>query len=136
MKKSFYILSTLIAFVFIVGSSCSEDEDPDPSYPQEDVLGIWEVISSDDPDFLQCQTGDNKLFTITESEITEGSTNDVGCALGGGATYEYNYVNGNTLDGGLAKYKVTALTETEMTLYATYTNGQDGPYTFNLRKKS
>ena len=136
MKKSIFHVFAIIALVSVLGSSCSEDENPEPTYPQEDVLGIWEVISSDDPDFIQCQSGENKLFTITESEITEGSTNLEGCALEGGTTYEYDYVDGNTLDGGLAKYKVTALSETEMTLYATYTDDEDGPYTITLRKKS
>ena len=138
-KSPLYTMAIIFVLVLSV-VSCSKNDDPEPEpspiYPQNEILGTWEVSETDDPDFKQCPNGDNKLFTISDTKITDGSTNLQGCDAGGGATYDYNYENGNTLNcGPLAKYEIASLTENSMTLIATYQNKEENPITYKLQRK-
>ena len=139
MKKGLLYVMTLSVFFAFLNISCSKDDDPEtespPTYPKSQIIGTWEVVGSNDPDFKQCPDGDNKLFTISDTQIIEGSTDLQGCNSGGGTEYDYEYENGNTLNGGLATFKITSLEDDNMTFIATYQNSQDNPMTFDLQRK-
>ncbi len=108
MKKVFLFVA-LIGMVFV---SCSKDEE-DPIFDIEKAYGVWEVVGGDD--FTACPDGDNKIVEITATQIKEGQTTDEGCDNGMTVSLDYEYINGNTFDAGIGTYKITKLTDTELT---------------------
>ena len=112
-----FTLTVLVVFMALAFSSCEKDK-ADPTFDINDIIGTWELIGGDS--YVACADGEKAVLEITATEVSEESVDDNGCPESGGTFgFSYEFKNGNTLDVGLAAYKVTKLDGDNMTTVST-----------------